>query len=70
MEEVITLVADSDFVVIAALYMHLTLRARLTNQAATSPTVMPSVKLQTRTNKALTNLTHTKDKTKAFQKDI
>lgn len=69
-EEVVALVADSDFIFLAAFYMHLPLRAGLTNQAAASPAVMPSVKLQTRTNIAFTNLTHTKDKTKVFHKHI
>lgn len=67
-EEVIALVADPDFLFLAAFYRHLTLRARLTNQAATPPAVMPSVELQTRSNIAFANLTRTKDTTKVFHR--
>lgn len=42
----ITLVADSDFIFCAALQKHLVLGTCVTNQAATSATVMPSVKLK------------------------
>lgn len=69
-EEGIALVTDPDLLFLAALYRHLTLRARLTDQAATSPAVMSSVKLQTRTNVVFTSLTRTKDKTEDFEKDI
>lgn len=42
----ITLVADSDFISCAALYKHPMLGTCVTNQAATSATMMPSVKLK------------------------
>lgn len=70
MEEGIALVADPNLLFLAALHKHLTLRARLTDQTATPPAVMSSVKLQTRTNVVFTSLTRTKDKTEDFGKDI
>lgn len=57
-EEGVALVADSGFTFLAAVYKHLMLRARLTNQAATSPAVMPSVKLQT-SNRVFTLINRT-----------
>lgn len=42
----VTLVTDSDFISRASLHRHFPLRTRVTNQTATSPTMMPSVELK------------------------